>query len=482
MRCLTGVALVVLSAALPGIAAAQTTGRVVPSPAPSGAAAALFPGLRASYDGLVANTTRQTGAIDVLTSKDGEVYLDFSPSQLDGTYLLSTTLASGVGGYGVAQGQVAGERVIRFKRVNNRILVIEPNLHFDAPPNTPQAESLAASVGDYSVWMALPIAAENERTKHVVLNASAFTGDFDNIGQHISTTLVGGHIVAGNYRLDPGRSYIEFAKAFEKNVTLAAAQTFTGTGAPGLSAADPSSLLLHVRYNITALPPPSNYEPRYADDRIGFFTESYKRFGAGREGIVDRSYVVRWDLSKGPIVFYLTREIPAEYRDTVRRALMTWNDAFARAGHPHAIEVLDQPNDPNWDPNDVRFNTIRWASNDEPAFAAEGQLLDDPRTGEILHASVILDGAAIESIRRGFRPTSAALGFADADYPSYALDATANAAYGLLALQLLPGSRVTTDRYVRDAVFQITLHEAGHAFGLRHNFAGSTVYSLAQLR
>lgn len=442
----------------------------------------MFAGPHSSYDAIVASSERQHGAIDLLTGKDGEVSFDFSPEQLDATYLLSTTLASGVGGYGVAQGQVAGERVIRFKRVNNRILIMEPNFHFEAPANTPQAESLAASVGD-SVWMALPIVAESERTKHVIVSASAFLGDFDNIGQHISTAfLADGRVMGGSYHIDPARSYLEFGKAFEKNVTLAAADTFAGAGGAGLSAADPSSLLLHVRVNLTTLPPQSPYEPRYADDRMGYFTESYKRFGAGREGIVDRSYVVRWDLSKGPVVFYLTREIPAEYRDTVRRALLMWNDAFTRAGHPHAVEVRDQPNDPNWDPNDVRYNTIRWASNDEPAFAAEGQLLDDPRTGEILHASVILDGAAIDSIRRGFRPTSVALGFADSDYANYQVEAGANAAYGLLASQILPGSHVTTDAYVRDAVFQITMHEAGHAFGLRHNFAGSTVYSLAELR
>jgi hypothetical protein len=64
-------------------------------------------------------------------------------------------------------------------------------------------------------------------------------------------------------------------------------------------------------------------------------------------------YITRWDFGKRtspasfqathPIVFYLSNDIPTEYRDTVRQALLTWNHAFARIGIEDAIQVRDQP-------------------------------------------------------------------------------------------------------------------------------------------
>ena len=37
------------------------------------------------------------------------------------------------------------------------------------------------------------------------------------------------------------------------------------------------------------------------------------------------------------------------------------------------------------------------------------------------------------------------------------------------------------EAYVEAAITEVTMHEVGHTFGLRHNFRGSTAYSLKQL-
>jgi hypothetical protein len=45
-------------------------------------------------------------------------------------------------------------------------------------------------------------------------------------------------------------------------------------------------------------------------------------------------YIDRWNFNNGPIVYYLTNEIPAEYKEPIRKALLEWNAAFAKSRHP----------------------------------------------------------------------------------------------------------------------------------------------------
>lgn len=469
------IALVSAILASAGIVRAQV---VVPVPQVSPLPLVIATPRPVPYEFFVRDMQRQNGLFNVLTH-DHDVYLELNADQLGKTYLMATTIAGGIGGYGLAPGQYAGEHVIRFQRVGFRLLLIERNPHFVAKPNTPEATSLAASVGD-SIWMALPIVAEDEKTKRIVISAAPFINDLDNIGQFLSLPR-GGLLGSNSYRVDPSRSYFEWAKSFPQNVNLLATMTFAGRGSAGTSSADPSSLLMRIHYSFVALPENDAYLPRSADDRVGYFETVRKDFSQNGSADPYLRYVDRWDLNKGPIVFYLTDEIPARYKATIRSAILRWNAAFAGAGYPRAVAVRDQPKDPAWDPEDIRYSTVRWASNDQPDFTAEGQGLVNPFTGEIFRATVILDGEAIRAMQRGYvaRVTSTL----DQDQ-SYQINTAANAAYALTSLQLQPGglSAAQRERYVQDIVASIVLHETGHAFGLRHNFAGSTLYSAQQLR
>lgn len=472
---ITAFAAFVLANALPG--RAQVIISPVPVPAVPTAVVTPRP---VPYALFVKGMERQNGLFNVL-SRDHDVYLEIGPDQLDKTYLMATTIAGGIGGYGLAPGQFAGEHVIFFKRVGNRLLLMEPNPHFITQPNTPEATSVAASVADASVWMALPIIAEDEATKRIIIPAAPFISDLDNIGQFLSLPRVTSTGISfSSYHVDASRSYFDWAKAFPKNVNLLAVMTFAGKGAVGGSSADSSSLLMRVHYSFVALPEKSTYVPRLADDRVGYFETVRRDFAHDNFADPYVRYINRWDLSKGPIVFYMTNEVPTRYRDTVRRAILSWNRAFAKIGYPRAVAVRDQPADRNWDPEDIRYSTVRWATNDQPGFTAEGQSLANPFTGEIFRATVILDGAAIAEMQRGYVERMSANASSD---QSYQAAAAANAAYALTSLQL-NGELSAARRagYTQDVVFSLVLHETGHAFGLRHNFAASTIYDAEQLR
>jgi hypothetical protein len=194
------------------------------------------------------------------------------------------------------------------------------------------------------------------------------------------------------------------------------------------------------------------------------------------------------------------------YRETVRAAILEWNKAFEKIGFLHALTVQQQGDDDTSETLDFGHASVRWMANAEPSFNAIGPSHHDPRTGEILDATIAFEGIATRgarSLRAQVLPPggSAALGVdavtellprppADpdslarlqrcqfgelaAEQLSYALDVMD--ARGELA----PDSPMA-QQFVQDFVKDAIMHEVGHVLGLRHNFRASRAYSEAQL-
>ena len=129
-------------------------------------------------------------------------------------------------------------------------------------------------------------------------------------------------------------------------------------------------------------------------------------------------YVTRWNLEKEkpaaeksppkqPIIFWIERTVPREYRQYVREGILEWNKAFEKVGFIDAIQVRDQQSDDEFDPEDIRYNTFRWITTS--AGFAMGPSRTNPKTGEILDADIIFDEGMIrywrqEYIRHGRHP------------------------------------------------------------------------------
>ncbi len=163
----------------------------------------------------------------------------------------------------------------------------------------------------------------------------------------------------------------------------------------------PAGATVNVHYSISYLPE-NGYHPRLADDRIGYFLTVIKDYS--QKGDEDRfvRYINRWDLSKAdpsadvsppkkPIVFWLEKTIPFKYRAPIREGILEWNKAFAKAGFENAIEVRQQPDNADWDPEDINYNTFRWITSDTKPKFAMGASRVNPTNGQILNASIIFD-------------------------------------------------------------------------------------------
>jgi hypothetical protein len=271
---------------------------------------------------------------------------------------------------------------------------------------------------------------------------------------------------------------------------------------PPLDTPDPRSLFLGYRYNFAALPAPMH--PRAADERVGYFTTSFRDFSDDLNPNPNVHYINRWRLEKKdpnaalsepvkPIVYWIDRNIPDKYRKPITEGVLEWNKAFERIGFKDAIQVKVQPADADFETADVGHASIRWylSSDGGPAI---GPSHVDPRTGEILDADILFTDVFTRSSRRfvvedlprsssGTALPGIALG-SGAEYCSYAQQSHDEADFALDILEArgeIDPSSPQAEKFVDDYIRQVIAHEVGHTLGLRHNFRSSTVYTPDEL-
>lgn len=468
-------------------ASAQTPSAAAVNAAHPPAAPANTGGLM-PYEKFTEGATAQRGLFTVWRGKDGSVALELTPAQFNTDFV-----ELGVPINGIGQGLFSGFtdlqncQIVRFTRQDNRVAILFPQTRFLARPNSPEARAVAAAVAD-SVAGVAKIISVDPATGNVVFDASPFLQDITNVGSFL-TDLNGGRTLnpLGSYRLDSQQSYFGATKAFPDNIVIVANQTFSTLNPQFISTpTDARNLQIQLQYNIATLPA-DHYMPRFYDDRVGYFVNAHNDFSSDNSLNKDANYIVRWDINNRPIVYYLSNTIPTRYRAPIRAALLTWNKAFARIGYPNAVEVRDQPNDPNFDPDDIRYNVVRWLAEENGGFA-EAQLLYNPYTGEMIKSGIVIDSDLMRYGKWDYpvrvQPQGNAAMLTELGAADYMAGEQQQFGYGMTALALMSaGDGYNVPQKFGDEFLEsIVLHESGHDFGLRHNFIGSQYYTAKQLQ
>jgi len=417
-----------------------------------------------SYAAFTAGAQPKRGLFTIW-QKDGKTYLELAPNQLGKDYLETIVPGNGLGRGPVWWGDTdyVPTELVRFERRGDQVVMLWPNWYARAP-GVPSAQlANEANFPDSVVGMG-DIAAEDAATGDVVFDISSLldTDELD-LKNIINEDLPPDQ----NYRLDTSLSYVDEVKAFPMNDVITVAQTWSTEAKHVIDTApDARRLRIKVVYNLVQLPS-DEYKPRLADDRVGIYDDIYVDFSNDKR--IDRltRYLVRWNFdpadpsrpspARHPMVITLSNTIPPEYRQAITDACLEWNKAYAKIGILNAVQVQPQPNDPNFDPDDFRYNVIRWLNEAQPGFGADSQTLFDPRTGEEIRTGVLV------SAEVGTEPYYAW---------KYIVDPTR---YGR-----------TTDpvpaRFIHDSIFSVLLHEMGHNQGLQHNFIGHEAYTAAQIQ
>ena len=137
---------------------------------------------------------------------------------------------------------------------------------------------------------------------------------------------------------------------------------------------------------------------RKTDPRLGHFFDVVTDLGTDLKVNPRAHFVNRWRLEKRdpkaalseprtPIVYWLDKNIPPQYRKSVEAGVLEWNKAFEKIGFKNAIVARQQTEDAEWDNMDARHASIRWFVGADVGFAI-GPSHSDPRTGEIIDADI----------------------------------------------------------------------------------------------
>jgi hypothetical protein len=363
-------------------------------------------------------------------------------------------------------GTSIGERVVRWERLGDRVLLRAIGFAAVAADSLPISISVASNnIGP--ILASFPIQAFTRDSASYVLDVTDFfSGD---------TPVLSGLTAAQRRqyqvrRLDPARSFINAVRSFPQNVEVRHTQSFDAAEPP--SERDAGTISLEMRESIVVLPK-DPMRPRYADDRIGFFSVERVNYGLDQLKAATQTFIRRWRLepkdpaayARGelvepvkPIIYYIDPATPTRWRRYVKLGVEDWQRSFEVAGFKNAIIAKDPPTsqeDPEWDPEDIRYSVVRWAAS--LVRNAVGPSTSDPRTGEIIESDITWYHNHMRSYRNRLLIETGA-----ANPSARTLD--------------IP------EDLMGETMRKVITHEVGHALGLPHNMIASNSFPVDSLR
>jgi len=377
--------------------------------------------------------------------------------QLDHEFLYVNALSSGIGSndIGLDRGQLGGERVVKFVKKGNKLLLIQPNLDYRAITDNELERKSIEQAFAKSVIFGFKII-ETKGDSYIIDLTPFLMQDTHGVANRLKRSG------EGSYSLDKSKSALnmERSKAFPKNVEFDVLLTFKGqpTGRNLRSVTPTGSLVTVTQHHSFIELPDNNYKPREFDVRSGAISMSYMDYATPVEEQIRKRFVVRHRLEKKnpgaamseavePIIYYLDNGTPEPIRSALLDGARWWNQAYEAAGFINAFQVKMLPADA--DPLDCRYNVIQWVHRSTRGWSYGGSVTD-PRTGEIIKGHVSLGSLRV---RQDFLIAQALLNkpFAERD-DNY---------QPMLDMALA-------------RIRQLGAHEVGHTIGFTHNFAAST--------
>lgn len=306
--------------------------------------------------------------------KDGQMLAELPRGWQNQKHFIALTVAGGE----TYAGLQSGDMYVYWKRFDKQLALIAPNLGTRTTGDQ-ESKSSVKNIFTDQVILSMPIVCMGPNGQPVI--------DLDELLVNRAQTFFGWSAGGINSSL----ATVTSAKAFPENVEISIEAPVGG------------GTLKTFHYSISLIPDNTGYTPRVADERVGYFTTSYVDLGKFTDQDKYIRYINRWKLEKRdpklklsppkePIIYYVDNTVPVRYRRWVKEGILYWNKAFEAVGIKDAIEVYYQDAETganmDKDPEDVRYNFIRWLSNDQGTAIGPSRV--HPLTGQILDADVVL--------------------------------------------------------------------------------------------
>ena len=402
----------------------------------------------------VENKKKFTGFFDFYYEPSSDKIL-LEVDKIDYEFLYVPSLSSGIGSndIGLDRGQLGRERIVKFIKRGNKLLLIEPNSYYRSSSNNQNEIRSIEQAFAKSILYGFEI--KDHQNNIFTIDFTPFLlEDRHGVAERLRRTG------QGNYSVNKSSSAIELSntKGFPNNIEFESLLTFSGKSEGKLiqSVAPDSNNVTVIQHHSFVKLPDDNYKPRSFDPRSGAISVSYMDYSSPIDEKILKKNIIRHRLEKKfpenekseairPIVYYLDPGTPEPIRSALIDGAMWWNEAFESIGFIDAFQVKILPE--NADPMDCRYNVIQWVHRSTRGWSY-GSNVSDPRTGEIIKGHVSLGSLRVRQ-----------------DYLI---------AQSLIQNPYLEENKKKVLEMSLARIRQLSAHEVGHTLGFAHNFSSST--------
>ena len=419
------------------------------------------------YDEVITDEAQSDDGVFTVHRLDDKVFYEIPETELGREFLWVSQIARTTEGVGYG-GQALGNRVVKWERHGDRILLKSVSYALVADAERPIARAVEAANND-TIIRAFDIEALSEAGAPVIDVTTLFSREVPEFSAR-------SRLQARGFARD--RSFVESVTAFPENIEVKTTHTYTAPPpSPSQNRARtpsrrrgmrPGSATVLLHYSMVKLPE-NPMQPRLFDERVGYFSVRQIDYGRDDHRSPRRRYITRWRLEKQdpdaavsdpvkPITYWIDPATPTKWVPYIKQGVEAWRPAFEAAGFSNAVIAREAPTpeeDPDWSPEDARYSVIRWLPS--TVQNASGPHVHDPRTGEILETDIQFHHNVMNLVR---------------DW------------YFVQVGPLDPRARTLPlpDELMGDLLAYVAAHEVGHTLGFQHNMKASSLYPPERVR
>ena len=404
---------------------------------------------------------------------NGRIYWEVPDSLIGREFVVTTTILAAPArpdrdmekkfGY---SGDMIGPVFFSFRKHGNELWMLDPQHERVIEDPEGVYAKIAARRGNERLYKILPVKAKNPESNlveigEVLKDFPLFTLDIVSFDLLIGTRL-------------REKDCIKEIKGFDNRLLIHATRTYQSSsmGMRGKPVAPPyiGDWDTGICIKLLSKEP---LDPVFANTEAYFVID--KNYFQGDQPVDRKAVIKRWRLEirpedeekymkgelvepKQPIIFYIDRNTPEKYIGCIIEAVRDWRPAFEKAGFKNAIDARLVPTveeDSDFSIYDSSYPFISWKISGQNN--AYGPTPCEPRSGEIIACHIGIFSSVLNLEQKWYFAQCGAN-----DPQAWNIE--------------LP------DSLQYEQIKKVLTHEVGHTLGLKHNFLGSSHYSIDQLR